>query len=107
MWTCNDHIKFSHEDIKKQPLLIYIYSLFFYSNDTESHITTIFRLYDFSLKFKSEFGKLACFSANFANGDNFCVFLFASPGNEIFSKLRSTLKGKNLLLEEQILLLKC
>ena len=46
---------------------------------------------------------LPCFSAIFSKGDNFCVFLFASLDDEAFLKLGSTLKGKNLLLGEQIL----
>ena len=41
-------------------------------------------------------------STIFTKGDNICDFLFASLGNEPFQK-QFTLKGRNLLLQEQIL----
>ena len=43
------------------------------------------------------------FSAIFSKGNNLGDFLFASLYNMALLKLRSTLKGKNLLLMEQIL----
>ena len=42
------------------------------------------------------------FFCHFQKGEQLCDFLFASPDDSLF-KVRSTLKGKNLLLEKQIL----
>ena len=44
------------------------------------------------------------FTAIYMKGNNFCDFLFAISCNEILSKKGSTLEGKNLLKEEQIIL---
>ena len=52
-------------------------------------------------------GTAPCFSTTFIKGNNFCDFLFASlPGGQKLPTCGSTLKGKNLLLEEQILSIK-
>ena len=47
-------------------------------------------------------GTIPCFSTIFIKGNDFCDFLFASLDNTP-SKFGSTLKGQNLLGEEQIL----
>ena len=49
-------------------------------------------------------GTSPCFSTNFTKGDNFCDFLMLLGQCSPF-KIGSTLKGKNLLLVEQILFL--
>ena len=43
------------------------------------------------------------FSAIFTKGNNFCIFCLLSWRQRNFSKMGSTLKGKNLLQVEQIL----
>ena len=40
-------------------------------------------------------------------GNSFCYFLFSSLDEVVFPKVGSALKGKNLLLKEQILVFKC
>ena len=75
-------------------------------------ITVVFNLYYqlsiitiISLCIKTLSGELihlSAFSTIFTKGSNFCDFLFAFLDN----RKGSTLKGKNLLLEEQILSIK-
>ena len=49
-------------------------------------------------------GTPSCFFISFTKGNNYHKFLFVSSDNEALPKMGSALKGKNLLLEEQILL---
>ena len=64
--------------------------------------TDLFNCGMFARKLKC-MGTSQSFSTMFSKGDNFCDFLFTELEDEVFPKLGPTLKGKNLLLWEQIL----